>query len=70
MPIWIWKSIVALGAIVGTFVWCRHPHYRYVIIKNKAKFYVSEEMQIETRLVNVNFIAGSRVIHMFIIKRC
>ncbi|XP_055308638.1 transmembrane protein 185B isoform X2 [Sitodiplosis mosellana] len=28
MPIWIWKSIVALGAVFGTFVWLRHPNYR------------------------------------------
>lgn len=28
LPIWIWKSIVTLGAVVGTIVWCRHPHYR------------------------------------------
>lgn len=29
LPIWIWKSIVILGAISGTFVWCRHPRYRW-----------------------------------------
>ncbi|XP_073831709.1 transmembrane protein 185B-like [Musca autumnalis] len=27
-PLWIWKSIAALGATVGAIVWCRYPHYR------------------------------------------
>lgn len=27
-PLWIWKGIVTLGAMVGAFVWCRFPHYR------------------------------------------
>lgn len=27
-PLWIWKIIATLGAIVGAVVWCRHPHYR------------------------------------------
>lgn len=28
IPLWIWKSIATLGAIVGAIVWCRYPHYR------------------------------------------
>ncbi|XP_023300063.2 transmembrane protein 185B [Lucilia cuprina] len=27
-PLWIWKTIAALGATVGAIVWCRYPHYR------------------------------------------
>lgn len=27
-PIWFWKSMVILGAIVGSYVWWRHPHAR------------------------------------------
>lgn len=41
MPIWIWKSIVALGAIVGTYVWCRHPHYRYNVQLPISKQFIS-----------------------------
>lgn len=29
-PLWIWKTIAALGATVGAIVWCRYPHYRFV----------------------------------------
>lgn len=28
IPLWVWKSIATLGAIVGAIVWCRYPHYR------------------------------------------
>lgn len=28
-PIWFWKIMVVLGAVVGSIVWWRHPHYRY-----------------------------------------
>lgn len=28
LPIWIWKLIVVLGAVVGSYVWFRHPQYR------------------------------------------
>jgi len=27
-PIWLWKIMVILGAMVGTVVWFFHPHYR------------------------------------------
>ncbi|OAD57817.1 hypothetical protein WN48_01512 [Eufriesea mexicana] len=27
-PIWFWKSMVILGATVGSYVWWRHPHAR------------------------------------------
>ncbi|KAL1501495.1 hypothetical protein ABEB36_006806 [Hypothenemus hampei] len=27
-PIWIWKSLVILGATVGSYVWWRYPHFR------------------------------------------
>ncbi|KAL6433459.1 hypothetical protein ACFW04_006531 [Cataglyphis niger] len=27
-PIWFWKGMVILGAIVGSYVWWRHPHAR------------------------------------------
>ncbi|KPJ20077.1 Putative transmembrane protein 185B [Papilio machaon] len=27
-PIWIWKFLVVLGAIVGTYVWWQYPHFR------------------------------------------
>ncbi|CAL8129613.1 unnamed protein product [Orchesella dallaii] len=27
-PIWLWKLMVVLGAVVGSIVWWRHPHYR------------------------------------------
>lgn len=28
LPLWIWKSIAALGAFVGLLVWIRNPEYR------------------------------------------
>jgi len=28
LPIWIWKALVIIGAIVGSYVWFRHPQYR------------------------------------------
>lgn len=28
LPLWIWKSIAFLGAIVGIIVWARNPEYR------------------------------------------
>lgn len=27
-PLWTWKLIATLGAIVGSIVWCKSPHYR------------------------------------------
>ncbi|KAJ6633181.1 Transmembrane protein [Pseudolycoriella hygida] len=27
-PLWIWKALATLGALVGALVWCRYPHYR------------------------------------------
>ncbi|XP_048516041.1 transmembrane protein 185B isoform X2 [Athalia rosae] len=27
-PIWFWKSMVILGATIGSYVWWRHPHAR------------------------------------------
>lgn len=27
-PIWIWKLIVIVGALSGTFIWIHHPEYR------------------------------------------
>lgn len=27
-PIWLWKGLVVLGALVGNIVWWRNPHYR------------------------------------------
>ncbi|XP_021953878.1 transmembrane protein 185B [Folsomia candida] len=27
-PIWVWKTTTVLGAVVGSFIWWRHPHYR------------------------------------------
>lgn len=29
-PLWIWKALATLGALVGALVWCRYPHYRYI----------------------------------------
>lgn len=28
MPLFFWKALVFMGAVVGTYVWIRHPHYR------------------------------------------
>ncbi|KAK2147242.1 hypothetical protein LSH36_562g01039 [Paralvinella palmiformis] len=28
LPIWFWKLLVMVGAIVGSYVWWRNPHYR------------------------------------------
>lgn len=28
LPLWIWKSIAILGALVGTIIWLRNPDYR------------------------------------------
>ncbi|KAL4221162.1 hypothetical protein ACF0H5_019421 [Mactra antiquata] len=28
LPIWLWKFLVIFGAIVGSYVWFRHPLYR------------------------------------------
>lgn len=28
LPIWIWKCLVIIGALVGTYVWTRNPEYR------------------------------------------
>jgi hypothetical protein len=28
LPLWIWKVLVVVGSIVGSWVWWRHPHYR------------------------------------------
>lgn len=28
LPIWIWKSIAILGALVGTVIWLKNPDYR------------------------------------------
>ena len=28
-PIWLWKTLVILGAAVGIGVWLRYPHFRY-----------------------------------------
>jgi len=28
LPLWFWKVIVIVGAVVGTYVWLRHPHCR------------------------------------------
>jgi len=30
LPLWIWKALVVAGCIVGSWIWWRHPHYRYV----------------------------------------
>ena len=30
LPIWIWKGLVIVGAIIGSYVWFRNPQYRYV----------------------------------------
>ncbi|CAG9861483.1 unnamed protein product [Phyllotreta striolata] len=27
-PIWVWKVLVIMGAIVGSYVWWRYPHFR------------------------------------------
>lgn len=27
-PIWLWKGLVILGALIGNIVWWRNPHYR------------------------------------------
>lgn len=27
-PLWIWKSLVILGALIGTIVWAQNPDYR------------------------------------------
>lgn len=28
LPLWIWKSIAVLGALVGTFIWLNNPDFR------------------------------------------
>ncbi|ELU12772.1 hypothetical protein CAPTEDRAFT_221172 [Capitella teleta] len=28
LPIWIWKVLVLTGAVVGSYVWWKHPNYR------------------------------------------
>lgn len=28
LPIWIWKFLVIFGAVIGSYVWFRHPLYR------------------------------------------
>jgi len=28
LPLWIWKTIAFSGAIIGSWVWFKHPHYR------------------------------------------
>lgn len=28
LPLWIWKSLVIVGAIVGSWIWWTNPHYR------------------------------------------
>ncbi|KAG1698547.1 Transmembrane protein 185-like [Nymphon striatum] len=28
LPLWIWKMIVFFGAIIGSYVWWKHPEYR------------------------------------------
>lgn len=28
IPIWFWKSMVILGATIGSYIWWRHPHAR------------------------------------------
>ncbi len=30
-PIWFWKCMVILGAAVGSYVWWRYPHFRFVL---------------------------------------
>ena len=32
LALWIWKSLVVIGAVVGSWVWWRHPHYRFELI--------------------------------------
>lgn len=27
-PIWVWKALVVLGALVGNIVWWKNPQYR------------------------------------------
>lgn len=31
-PIWFWKLMVILGAAVGSYVWWRYPHFRFVSV--------------------------------------
>ena len=31
LPIWIWKLLVVSGALMGSWVWWRHPQYRLEI---------------------------------------
>lgn len=28
LPIWIWKLMVVLGALTGSYIWWKHPNYR------------------------------------------
>lgn len=28
LPLWIWKFMVIVGAVVGSYVWWTHPQYR------------------------------------------
>lgn len=85
MPIWIWKAIVTLGALVGTIVWCRHPHFRFV---NASHFYQSIYLVFRLlflfifvcsffSLIFASFdcfvfspIADLKAIHMHISKQC
>jgi len=34
LPLWIWKALVVIGAIVGSCIWWRNPNYRsaYILI--------------------------------------
>ena len=32
LPLWIWKALVIIGAVVGSWVWFRHPQYRHTYI--------------------------------------
>ena len=32
IPIWFWKFMVITGATVGSYVWWRYPHFRFVYI--------------------------------------
>ncbi|KAG7173295.1 Transmembrane protein 185A-like [Homarus americanus] len=27
-PIWVWKALVVVGALIGNIVWWKNPHYR------------------------------------------
>ena len=32
IPLWIWKFMVFCGAIVGSYMWWRHPNYRLTVL--------------------------------------